>query len=161
LVFWLSCLVESVEQFVSLRHTFAANLNGIVFFRRYGKNAACLQRFLRRFPPAFPFRLSENITHKPFTDLLRRGFTVQAFKNISHHGRRIFSCQIFDRRQIGRFTCEEVFRRQRRDILGRVLGLHRMRLFPGKINYDLVEQQIPFAHATESPAFMQAKCAGL
>ena len=47
LLFWLSCLVESIEQFVSLRHTFAAHLNWIVLFRRNGKNAACLKRFLR------------------------------------------------------------------------------------------------------------------
>ena len=47
------------------------------------------------------------------------------------------------------------------DVLGRVLGLHRMRLLACKINYDLVEQQVPFAHTTESPAFMQTKCARL
>src|SRR5207248_6923708 len=38
----------------------------------------------------------------------------------------------------------------RRDVLRRVLGLHRMRFFACKINYDLVEQQVPVAHATES-----------
>ena len=83
---WLPCLVESIEQFVSLRHAFAANLNGFGLFCRDRKNAACLERLLGRLPPAFPFRLSENITHKPLTDLLRRGFTVQAFKNIADQG---------------------------------------------------------------------------
>jgi hypothetical protein len=36
-----------------------------------------------------------------------------------------------------------------------------MRLLACKINYDLVEQQVPFAHATESPAFVQTKRARL
>src|SRR5205823_5989455 len=63
--------------------------------------------------------------------------------------------------QVGRFAREEVLWCQRRDVLRRVLGLHRVRFFACKINYDLVEQQVPFAHATESPAFMQTKCARL
>src|SRR4029453_9669330 len=86
LLFGLSRLVEGVEQFVSVRHPFAANLNGIGLFRRDRKNAARLERLLGCPPPTFPFRLSENITHKPFTDLLRRGFTVQTFKNIAYQG---------------------------------------------------------------------------
>ena len=47
LFFWLPRLVESVEQFVSVRHALAANLNWIGLFRRHGKSAACLERFLR------------------------------------------------------------------------------------------------------------------
>src|SRR5207253_1209010 len=47
LFFWLSRLVESVEQFVSVRHALAANLNWIGLFRRDGKSAACLKGFLR------------------------------------------------------------------------------------------------------------------
>ncbi len=52
-----------------------------------------------------------------------------------------------------------MLRRERGEILRRVLGLHRMGLLAGEIDYDLIEQQVPFAHATESPAFMQTKCA--
>ena len=54
-----------------------------------------------------------------------------------------------------------MFRRQWRKILRRVLGLHGMGLLAGKIDYNLIEQEVPFAHATESPALMQTKCAGL
>src|SRR5437588_12262381 len=61
---WLSCLIETIEQFVSLRHTFAAHLNGIVLFRGNGKNAACLKSLLRLFPPALPFRLGENVAYQ-------------------------------------------------------------------------------------------------
>src|ERR1700741_2870735 len=39
---WLSGLVESIEQFVSVRYSLAADLNWIGLFRRHGKNAACL-----------------------------------------------------------------------------------------------------------------------
>src|SRR5437899_12933888 len=47
LLFRLSRLVESLEQFVRLLHTLAAHLNGIVLFRWKGKNPTCLKRFLR------------------------------------------------------------------------------------------------------------------
>src|SRR6266404_963734 len=58
-------------------------------------------------------------------------------------------------------TREKMLWRERREILRRVLSLHWMGLLAGKIDHDLIEQQVPFAHATESPALVQTKSARL
>ena len=44
-------------------------------------------------------------------------------------------------------------------ILRRVLNLHGMGLFAGEIDFNLIEEQVPFAYAAESPTFMKTKCA--
>src|SRR5262249_38743918 len=42
-----------------------------------------------------------------------------------------------------------------------VLELHRMSLFAGKIDDDLVEQQVPVGYPAKTPALVQTKCARL
>ena len=49
----------------------------------------------------------------------------------------------------------------RREIVRSILQLHGMRLFSREIDYDLIEKQVPFSNAAESPAFMEAERAGL
>ena len=36
-----------------------------------------------------------------------------------------------------------------------------MRFLSAKIDYDLIEQEVPFCDAAETPAFVQTKSAGL
>ena len=69
--FGCRALLKAASSSSALRYAFAANLDRLGLFCGDRKSAACLQCLLGRFPPAFPFRLSENIAYQPFTDLLR------------------------------------------------------------------------------------------
>ena len=122
-----------------MRYAFAADLDWIALLRGDRKSAARLERFLGGFPPPFPLCFGEHVTDQPFSDLLRAGFAVQTFQNISHERDRIFPGQIFDRRQVGRLACKKMLRRKRREILRRVPDLHGMRLLARKVDHDLIE----------------------
>jgi len=52
---------------------------------------------------------------------------------------------------------EKMFRRNYDQIFGGVLQLHRVPLFAGEIDHDLIEKEIPFGDATEPPTFVQAR----
>src|ERR1043166_2380030 len=80
----LSRFIESGDQFVGVRYAFTAGLNWLGLFCWNRKSAARLECFFRCFPPAFPFRLGENITDQPFADLLLRRLSVHTFQNVSH-----------------------------------------------------------------------------
>ena len=54
-----------------------------------------------------------------------------------------------------------MFRRNDGKIFGRVSQLHRVRLFPGEIDQDLIEKKVPLCDAAEAPALVQTKRAGL
>ena len=49
--------------------------------------------------------------------------------------------------------------RDRREIIGRILQLHRVSLLLLEVDQDLVEEKIPFGDAAEAPAFVKAKSA--
>jgi len=70
---------------------------------------------------------------------------------------RIVFGEFFSRGEIGCLAREKMFRRNYGKIFGGVLQLHRVPLFAGEIDHDLIEQKIPLGDATESPTFVQAK----
>src|SRR5206468_9088767 len=93
---------------------------------------------------------------------LRHGrLSTETVYNISHQGQWLFPRERLDRRQIVRFACEKMFLRERRQIFCRVLDLHGMVLLACKIDLNLIEEKVPFGHATEPPTLVQTKRARL
>ena len=137
-----------------MRHAFAAYLNWVGLFCRYRKSAARLERLLRGFPPAFPFRFGKNVADQPFTDLCDVRVAAKTFENISHNCCWFLPGKCFDRHQVACLAGQKVFGWKGRKIFRRVLDLHGMRLLAGEIDHDLIEEKIPLGHATESPAFV-------
>ena len=54
-----------------------------------------------------------------------------------------------------------MFPRERRKVLCGVLDLHGMRFLACKIDHNLIEEKVPFGHATEPPTLVQTKRARL
>ena len=90
-----------------------------------------------------------------------RRCAAKTLENIPHQRGWIFLHLLFHGREIGRFAREEMSFGNDSEIIRRVLQLHQVSLFPLEIDQDLVEQEIPFRHAAEAPAFVQTKSAGL
>src|SRR5437660_7652406 len=154
-------LIERRNQLVRMRDSFAAQLDWLRFFRGNRKGAARFQLLLGRFPPAFPFRLGENVADEPVANLLRAGLPIEAFQNVSNDSDRIFFRQILYRAEIARLACEKMFLGNNGEIVRCILELHRMRFFPTEIDDDLIEEEVPLGHAAETPTFVQAKRARL
>ena len=136
-------------------------MDRLSFFRGNRERAARLQLFPGRFPPPFPFPFTEKIWNHPFADLLRGRFSIEAFQNVSNQRNRIVFGQFLGRREIACLAREKMFRRNYGEIFGGVLQLHRVPLFAGEIDHDLIEKKIPFGDTTEPPTFVQAKRPGL
>src|SRR5205814_596479 len=63
--------------------------------------------------------------------------------------------------QVRGLARQEMFRRQRHQIIGGILQLHRMSLFSDEIDCDLIKKKIPFGNSSETPALMETKRARL
>src|SRR5947207_5019364 len=127
-------LVEKFDQLVRPRDFLAAELDRFALLRRDGKISFLVQEFLRRVPPAFPFRLGENVAEHHLADLRDRGGTAEALENVSHQRDRIFFDQLLDPRKVGRLFRQKVRRWDDGQVFRRVGKLHRVRLFPREID---------------------------
>src|SRR4029077_7183777 len=107
------------------------------------------------------FRFGEQIPNQPLADLLRCRFASETLENISHQRRRSFLSQLFRSLAVGRFPRQKVIRRDQGEVVSRILQLHRVSLFAGKIDNDLIEQKVPLADPPKAPALMKAKSARL
>ena len=86
LLLWLPGLIEKSEQFIGARDRRRAELDWVVLSCRDKKVAIFLKQFLGRVPPAFEFRLIENVAQQPTADLGLRRLAAEALENVAHHG---------------------------------------------------------------------------
>ena len=157
----LAGLIEKGEQLIGARDRRGAELDRVVLFCRDKKVAIFLKQLLGRVPPAFEFRLTENVAQQPTADLRWRRLAAEALENVAHHGGGVSLELDFQRGKVVRFPGEEMVRGNWGQVFRRILQLHRVPLLLLEVDQDLIEEQIPIGDPAEAPALVQAEGAGL
>src|SRR5947209_1846820 len=153
----LAGLSEKSKQLIRARNLFASQLDRLGFLCRDMEETVFLERFCGGAPPPLPFGFVEQIPDHHLADLRDRTGAAEAFENVTYDRSRIRFQERADRADIGRFAAEKMFRRKRDQVVRGVGELHWMRFLAGKIDQDLVQEEVPLGDATEAPAFVETK----